>query len=218
MFRTPVLSLLLAGLLLPASALACVNAIRLSNDKIVAQIDAASKRLDAGDFKGTIDAIVEAFPDGLKRAPLTSSKYPAVFKAVAITSIAVVRSGDTVGIQKTLVMRRAKSKAKAAPKAGELQWATERLDEWLAKAPEDPSRKAWVAEAQWANGKSVAAKTALEALAKADLLTDAFSWRVLAELRAKAGDAKGGKAALTRCKAASGDAAFCALDPGLGGS
>lgn len=211
-------SLILASLLLSGSALACVNAIRLSNDEIVAQINAATKLLDKGDYKGAVDAITEAFPDGLKNAPLTSKKYPEVFKAVALTAIAVVRSGDTVGIQQTLVIRRGITKAAAPAKAGELGWAVERLGEWLARAPDDPVRKAWLAEAQAAAGKATAAQATLEALAKADLLSEAASWRVLAELRGKAGDAAGAQAAMTRCKALAGAAPICAGDPGLGGS
>lgn len=201
----------------PAAALACVNAVRLSNDKIVGQIDVATKKLADGDYPGAIIAVRQGFPRGVKGAPSEAKQFPAVLKAQATVAIAVVRSGDLVPVDGNAFARA--RNAKGAPvKAGDLAWATERLTKWQARNPDDPARKAWLAEAQAASGQTAAARATLEALAKADLLSDAASWGVLAALRGQAGDAAGAKAAMTRCRATAGKPIVCGADPGLGGS
>lgn len=227
--KAPIRHLLALLLLLtPAVSLACVNGVRLSKSAVVKSIAKAEALIADGKYNQALKTLNNAFErDGIKNAP---PRFAEVHKAQALAAIAIVRSGDTAIIDdnaRARAMQKARARAaqkglkSARPKAktqSNLPWAFKELMEYAKHTQQAPQAVSWLAEAQVASGVIEPAFTALNGLAKDDLLTDAHGWLTLARLRDAKEDAAGAKAALTRCKAMAKDASICTVGPGLGGS
>ena len=211
--------LMILGLMmaLPSAGVACVNGVRVDTDMVVKAIAKAEGQLAMGKYAAVVHTLNEALPRGVQSTS-SSPRYPAVAKARALAAIAIVRSGDTLALRRKPVPRSLGAKSAKAAKHNNLPWALGELIGYAKAAKNSPVAVAWRAEAQLAGGIIDPAFQALEGLAKADLMPDAYGWLTLAKIRTSKADAAGTATALTRCKAMAADAKVCTVGPGLGGS
>jgi predicted Zn-dependent protease len=185
---------------------ACGNVVRLSKSKEVKALTAAERQLGTRDYAQTLNTLMGLYRYGpmSNRMKLGSSSPGLVRRARRIAAVAAIRTRGTRSLR---FWNRDETDKKRVEK--QIKWAYGQLKDALARTPDVPQRKSQFAEAQALIGERKAALTALEALAKDDLLVDAEAWALLAELRAEAGNADGAKAARTRCSAVAPDAPFC---------
>jgi tetratricopeptide (TPR) repeat protein len=185
---------------------ACGNEVRLAKSAEVKALTQAERHLGKRAYNKAINTLTRTYQYGPMADNLTrvSTSKRLARRALRIAAIAAVRTRGTRSLR---YWNRAETQR--ARISNNVSWAHLQLKQAYAWRPDDPQRKSQLAEAQALVGKRDAARTALESLAKDDLLIDAEAWALLADLRAEAGDSAGAKAARTRCSAVAPDAPFC---------
>lgn len=197
---------LVFALAAPGVAAACGNEVHLTKRQEVRGVVRAEKLLEKRKYTRALKALFSLYGYGLRsaRASYASGDKALFARAERVAALVGVRTGGKVSLTHW------NGKVKTAKAiANQLKWARKVLEKAHAKAPDDPALAGHYAEALALTGAEGDALTRLEALAKADLITDAETWKVLADLRAAKGDAAGRDAATTRCEASAVDKALC---------
>ena len=224
---TALLALLTALLLHADPALACLNGVRLKGQEGQAdqelflgkgQAPSPEQRtqLIAGVERHVqLDHHVHAIRLAHKAAPELRGRFSPkalsgfdaeLARGARYVALATVRYRGRIEL-KTGALDEHKGRAKA-----NLAWATSILEASAALAPDDPERRAHLAEALATSPKTLArARAILAELAERDLIPSPHGWAALAKLHAHAKATDAAAVAHTRCmETSSQDAALCA--------
>lgn len=196
----------LGALMAPGVASACGNEVRLSKSDEVKAIVKAEAYLEKRKYRRALGTLMTAYGRGpmTARARHASNDKALAKRARRVGALVGVRTGGKLSLA---FWNQPIEKPKAI--ARQLRWSRDRLKAAHEARPDDPARAGHYAEALAAIGETDAALKILEPLAKADLIVDAETWKVLADLRAAKGDAAGKDTAMTRCEATAIDKALC---------
>lgn len=190
----------------PGAGLACGNEVHLTKRQEVRGIVRAEKLLQKRMYPHAMKSLFTLYRYGLRSARAHgASRDEALFaRARRVAALVAVRTQGKISLDAW------NGKVKS-PKgiARQLKWARDVLAKAHTAKPDDPAVAGHYAEALALTGAEDDALKRLEGLAKADLITDAETWKALADLRSKQGDTAGRDAATTRCEASAADKAIC---------
>lgn len=198
--------LLSISLAAPGVASACGNEVHLTTRQEVRGIARAEKLLEKRKYTHALKVLFALYNAGLRsaRASMASGDDALFLRAKRVAALVAVRTGGMVSLD---VWNGKVTGPKYAAK--QLKWALDVLEAAHRAKPDDPATAGHLAEALALTGAEDEAHKRLEALAKDDLIADAETWKVLADLRGKKGDAAGRDAATTRCEASALEKATC---------
>jgi hypothetical protein len=206
------LALALAPFLVPLPASACENAIAVEISQVMRRLDHAERELHAGRTR-------EALADARFVLSATSGRgypYDLVLTSPADEARARRLAGHARNLQALAIVRRdgridrrrwvPTSRVAEADRRAGLDWALETLER-AARSGEPLARARYAEALARFEPRREEARTILAELARADVMPDAWGFRVLAELADRRGDTATRDDAITRCHArAGGDA------------
>ncbi|HMJ14687.1 MAG TPA: hypothetical protein VK524_24920 [Polyangiaceae bacterium] len=169
----------------------------------------AEKMFDAGKADQAAASVIRMMPH---IATLKASRSTLVERAQRILAVAVARADGALPVEHEVPSYAQGSwvGAKQGQRQANLTWAIQALREVGELKKDDPSVQTDLAEAlAKVPEHQNEARTLLESLAKRDLVSTPEGYATLAELRSRAGDAKGQKLALERCAAMAKSSAVC---------
>ena len=192
------------AVLAPSLASACGNEVRLSKSDEVKAIVKAEAHLEKRQYRRAVRVLMGAYGHGPMANRGVSGDRGLRQRVRHIGALVAVRSRGAISLR---FWDAAKVTGNAATQ--QLRWAVRQLKLSHTDKSNYPAQAGHYAEALAAVGKPAEALAILEPLAKADLIVDAETWRVLADLRAAQGDQAGKATATTRCEASAIDKAVC---------
>jgi predicted Zn-dependent protease len=210
----PALLAALAGFSLAVSAsspaLACGGEWypEVQVDPRIQGVDKAEDAFEGGKILLSAASVVRMVPHIKTLSP---TKFKLIQRATRVLAVATARYDGALPFDKEVpefVQGTWLGKTDADRKAN-LEWAAKALRE-IAKVKDDPAAKTELGEAlARLDDTRAEARTLLEDLAAKDLITSPEGYKALAQLRAKAGDDAGKRAALDRCRSMAHAAAVC---------
>ncbi|MEZ4226446.1 MAG: hypothetical protein R3B13_36205 [Polyangiaceae bacterium] len=169
----------------------------------------AEKQLDQGKTAQAAATIIRIMPHV---ADLNAKKSALTERAQRVLAVAIARNNGKLDI-KAEVPDYARSHwagNSAKDRSANLTFAVNTLRKVNEIKKNNPAAQTELAEAlARVDGSQKEARDILEKLAKKDLIATPEGYAVLADLRAKAGDAQGKKLALKRCEAMASSASVC---------
>ena len=192
-----IFALTAAALALPAApAQACINGVLEEEDEKIEAVGRAERHLAAGRAGRAFRLAAGARAMGSGGAPNAWVDM----RIEQVMAVATARLGGQVDLDRGSVRRG----LSAERRRENLHWALAAMDRAVARdqSPLTRARRAEVLARIPA--RRAEALRALEELAAADLVPDAWGWAALARLRGHEGDAAGRAEALDRCKTTAG--------------
>lgn len=177
---------------------ACARKVDYDLDEPTQLVLKAERALDAGQVTKAQKLVKKAFPGTNWAAKSTKKghwrKKNLQKRAKKLVAVATIRRDG--------IMSHKRKRLAAKRRTKNVEWAVGVLEEMSKARKDDPYLQARLAEGlAKLPGKQAKAAELLDKLAADDIMPDARSYAVLAELKHAAGDAKARDAAMQRCKA-----------------
>jgi predicted Zn-dependent protease len=189
-------ALAVAAGFVPGDASACENEVERRVNPNVARLLVAERQLR----QGQDGAAFRSAAGVLRRLRAARAGTELRIRAERIAAVATVRLDGAVDLERAAPARSIED----ARRQENLWWARGVLGR-LARRSDDPELRALYAQALARfDSQRDEARQILEELARRDLMPDAWGYRTLAELRARAGESQARDEALARCTAMAG--------------
>jgi hypothetical protein len=169
----------------------------------------AEEALEQGKILAAAGRIIRMMPHVKTLSP-KSAKI--VERAQRVLALAVVRQDGSMALGRELpdAIEGTWLGKTAADRHANLTWAVDVLRKVSTLKGDDPMSQTELAEGlARLDGKKGEARTILESLAKKDLITSPEGYAALAELRGGAGDTRGQRLAMQRCRKMAKDSSAC---------
>jgi hypothetical protein len=170
----------------------------------------AEKQLESGKYNDAAGTVLRVIPHIANYDKAT--KDPVINRAMRVLALATARQNGKLDVKKQVfdVLRTDFLSKTETHRTNNLAWSAKMLRAINDTKKDDAIAQSELGEAlaKTDDGRAEAQKL-LERLANKDLLTSPEAYKVLAQLREKAGDKDGRIAALKRCRAMAEDNAMC---------